>query len=83
MNLKKHPNGTVAKYNNKRAIVQQVDNDDFLVGFKRLKEKGDEDLDYTTVEFDKKTVTMAFRITKESAIALCASLLSELQEEFQ
>ena len=81
MKIQKHPNGTLAKFQNKRAIVQSNGEDEFVIAFKKLKEESDDESKTSFVNTEGKVMTFGFRLSKEGAIALCTALLSELQED--
>lgn len=80
MKLRRYKNATVAKYHNKRAIVYTED-DGFSVAFRKLKEVGDEKSIHSIVDFDKKTMTFGFKLTREGAIALCSTLFVEIYKD--
>ena len=80
MKLKRYKNATVAKYDNKRAIVYTED-DGFSVAFRKLKEPDNEKSIHSVVDFDDKTMTFGFKLTKEGAMALCSALLAEIYKD--
>lgn len=80
MKLKRYKNATVAKYNNKRAMVYTED-EGFTVAFKKIKEPDEEKANLSFIESDDKTMTFGFKLTKEGAIALCSALLAEIYKD--
>lgn len=80
MKLKRYKNATVAKYDNKRAMVCTED-EGFTIAFKKIKEPDDEKSMHSFVDFDDKTMTFGFKLTKEGAIALCSALLAEIYKD--
>lgn len=79
MKLKRYKNATVAKYDNKRAMVYTEDKG-FTVAFKKIKEPDEKSMHYF-VDFDDKTMTFGFKLTKEGAIALCSALFVEIYKD--
>lgn len=80
MKLKRYKNATVAKYDNKRAMVSEEEHG-FTVVFRKLKEPDDEKVIHSIVDFDKKTMTFGFKLTREGAMALCTALFIELHKD--
>ena len=80
MKLKRYKNATVAKYDNKRAMVYTED-EGFTIAFKKIKEPDDEKLQHSSLDFQGKVMHFGFKLTREGAIALCSALFVEIYKD--